>query len=153
MKSIDDYVTLMESLNLPNPKMMDVAVPANMRIGLAQNIVAERGWTLSAEEAKELLGAPDVALIDLREDQERKRDGVIPGSLHVAYPALRESLRADGLLQQLVKGTDKQPIFYCAFGERSAMAVQAAQAAGIDSARHIAGGMQAWKQSGGPLER
>ena len=42
----------MENLNLPNPKMMDVAVPANMRIGLAQNIVAERGWALSAEEAK-----------------------------------------------------------------------------------------------------
>ena len=33
------------------------------------------------------------------------------------------------------------------------MAVQAAQAAGIDGARHIAGGIQAWKQSGGPLER
>src|SRR5688572_24428048 len=84
VKSIDDYVTLMESLNLPNPKMMDVAVPANMRIGLAQNIVAERGWALSAEEAKELLGVSDVALVDLREEQERKRDGVIPGSLHVA---------------------------------------------------------------------
>jgi sulfur dioxygenase len=151
VKSIDDYVTLMENLNLPNPKMMDVAVPANMRIGLAQNIVAERGWALSPEEAKELLGAPDVALVDLREEQERKRDGVIPGSLHVAYPALRESLKADGLLAQTAKG--KRPIFYCAYGERSAMAVQAAQAAGIDGARHIAGGIQAWKQSGGPLER
>ena len=151
VKSVDDYVTLMENLNLPNPKMMDVAVPANMRIGLAQNIVAERGWALSAEEAKELLGAPDVALVDLREEQERKRDGVIPGSLHVAYPSLRESLKSDGLLAQTAKA--KRPIFYCAFGERSAMAVQAAQAAGIDSARHIAGGMQAWKQSGGPLER
>lgn len=153
VKSMDDYVTLMESLDLPNPKMMDVAVPANMRIGMAQNIVAERGWALSAEEARELLGAPDVALIDLREDLERKRDGVIPGSLHVAYPALRESLKPGGLLQQLVKGTDKRPLFYCAYGERSAMAVQAAQAAGIDSAHHIAGGVQAWKQAGGPLDR
>src|SRR5687767_12893052 len=116
VKSVDDYVTLMENLSLPNPKMMDVAVPANMRIGLAQNIVAERGWALSAEEAKELLGAPNVALVDLREAQERKRDGVIPGSLHVAYPSLRESLKSGGLLAQTAKA--KRPIFYCAFGER-----------------------------------
>ena len=78
---------------------------------------------------------------------------MIPGSLHVAYPALRASLQADGLLQQLAKATDRQPIFYCAFGERSAMAVQAAQAAGVESARHIAGGMQAWKQAGGSIDR
>jgi rhodanese-related sulfurtransferase len=150
---MEDYVTLMNNLNLPNPKMMDVAVPANMRIGLAQNIVAERGWALSAEEAKGLLGAPDVALVDLREEQERRRDGMIPGSLHVAYPTLRANLQTDGLLQQLAKAAGKRPIFYCSFGERSAMAVQAAQAAGLESARHIAGGMQAWKQIGGPLAR
>jgi sulfur dioxygenase len=149
VKSIDDYVELMNNLHLPNPKMMDVAVPANMRIGLAQNIVADRGWALSAEEAKPLVGAPDVSLIDLRENQERQRDGTIPGSVHVPYPSVRESLGPDGLLHQLANG--KQLIFYCSFGERSAMALQAAQAAGISSARHIHGGMQAWKQAHGPL--
>src|SRR5947209_12630401 len=44
VKSIDQYVELMNSLNLPNPKMMDVAVPANMRVGLAQEAIAQRGW-------------------------------------------------------------------------------------------------------------
>ena len=33
VKSVDEYVDLMGKLNLPNPKMMDVAVPANMRVG------------------------------------------------------------------------------------------------------------------------
>lgn len=33
VKDIDQYVTLMGSLNLPNPKMMDVAVPANQACG------------------------------------------------------------------------------------------------------------------------
>ena len=33
VKSVDEYVDLMSKLNLPNPKMMDVAVPANMRVG------------------------------------------------------------------------------------------------------------------------
>ena len=32
VKSVDEYVELMSKLNLPNPKMMDVAVPANMRV-------------------------------------------------------------------------------------------------------------------------
>jgi sulfur dioxygenase len=32
--SVDEYVELMSRLNLPNPKMMDVALPANERMGL-----------------------------------------------------------------------------------------------------------------------
>ena len=151
VKSVDEYVELMNNLNLPNPKMMDVAVPANMRIGLAQQTVADRGWAISAEEAKALLDQPDAVLIDLREHQERQKHGVIPDSLHVPYPDLRGSLRGDGLLQQLVKATGKRLIFYCAFGERSAMAVQAAQSAGLVDSRHIHGGMQAWRQAQGPI--
>jgi sulfur dioxygenase len=153
VKSLAEYVDLMNNLHLPNPNMMDVAVPANMRIGLAQNIVADRGWALTAEDAKALLSQPDVALVDLREDQERKRDGIIPGSLHVAYPNLRANLQADGLLQQLARAAGKRLIFYCSFGERSAMAVQAAQAAGLSGSRHLHGGMQAWKQAEGTVIR
>ncbi|RUT97797.1 MBL fold metallo-hydrolase, partial [Mesorhizobium sp. USDA-HM6] len=41
--------------------------------------------------------------------------------------------------------------FYCAFGERSALAVQAAQDVGISSARHIQGGIDAWRKASGPL--
>src|SRR6478609_50209 len=125
VKSVDDYVALMSSLNLPTPKMMDVAVPANMRSGLAQKIVADRGWALTAEDAKALLNDKDAALIDLREPQERRRDGIIPGSLHVTYPNVRASLQADGLLQQLARSSGKRLIFYCSFGWRSAMVVQA----------------------------
>jgi len=49
--------------------------------------------------------------------------------------------------------TGKRLVFYCAFGERSAMAVQAAQDAGIASACHIQGGIDAWKRAQGPLAR
>src|SRR5579872_3622762 len=51
VKSADEYVALMNSLNLSNPKMMDVAVPANMRQGLHQEEIARRGWAFSAAEA------------------------------------------------------------------------------------------------------
>ena len=37
-------------------------------------------------------------------------------------------------------------LFYCAFGERSAMTVQAAQDAGFASACHIEGGINMWRE-------
>src|ERR687892_465377 len=54
VKSMDEYVQLMNSLKLGSPKMMDVAVPANMRIGMAQEEIARRGWAVSAAEAMAL---------------------------------------------------------------------------------------------------
>ena len=32
--SVDEYVELMDGLDLPRPRMMDVAVPANLRLGM-----------------------------------------------------------------------------------------------------------------------
>ena len=65
--------------------MMDVAIPANMKVGLHQEEVARRGWAVSAADALGLVGKPGIALIDLREKSERERHGTIPGSLHVPY--------------------------------------------------------------------
>ena len=151
VRSLDDYVALMNSLNLPNPKMMDVAVPANMRVGYAQDAIAQRGWAVSANDALKLLGRPDVALVDLREKSERDKQGVIPGSLHAPYPDLQDNIQPGGMLHELAAATGKRILFYCAFGERSAMAVQAAQDNGIASACHIHGGIDAWKKADGAL--
>lgn len=41
----------MNNLKLANPKMMDVAVPANVKIGLHQEDIARRGWAVTAEQA------------------------------------------------------------------------------------------------------
>jgi glyoxylase-like metal-dependent hydrolase (beta-lactamase superfamily II)/rhodanese-related sulfurtransferase len=153
VKSAEDYVTLMSSLNLPNPKMMDVAVPSNMKVGLAQQGIARRGWALQARQAIGLVGRPEIALIDLRETSERLKHGSIPGALHAPYGDLQENIAAGGMLRELARIADKRMVFYCAFGERSAMAVQAAQDAGLLSAVHIEGGLDAWKKAGGPLAR
>jgi glyoxylase-like metal-dependent hydrolase (beta-lactamase superfamily II)/rhodanese-related sulfurtransferase len=152
VKSVDEYVDLMSKLNLPNPKMMDVAVPANLRQGLAQDEVARKGWALTAPEAIALLGTPNVALVDLREQAERDKHGSIPGSLHAPYPDLQDNIRRGGVLHELADTTGKRIVFYCAFGERSAMAVQAAQDAGLTSACHIHGGIAAWRQARGALK-
>src|SRR3984893_613954 len=151
--SVDEYVDLMNNLKLPNPKMMDVAVAANMHVGLHQDEIARKGWAVSAAEAVALRSRPDVAIVDLREKSERERHGTIPGSLHAPFPDLQENIRGGGMLHELAAGTAKRIVFYCAFGERSAMAVQAAQDAGLKTACHIQGGMDAWKKANGPLAR
>ena len=153
IKSIDEYVELMNNLKLPNPKMMDVAVPANMNVGLNQEDIARKGWVVSATEAVALRRYPNIAIIDLREKGEREKHGVIPGSLHAPYPNLQDEIGPGGMLHELAVATGKRILFYCAFGERSAMAVQAAQDAGLTSACHIEGGFDAWKKAQGPVAR
>jgi len=153
VKSVDEYVDLMGKLNLTNPKMMDVAVPANMRQGLAQDEIARKGWAVTPAQTMALIGKPDVALVDLRERSERDKAGVIPGSLHAPYPDLQENIKAGGMLHELASATGKRIVFYCAFGERSAMAVQAAQDAGLTTACHIHGGVDAWRKANGALVR
>ncbi len=149
--SMDEYAALMNNLNLPNPKMMDVAVPANMHVGLHQEDVARKGWALTAADAIAARGRPDVAIVDLREISEREKHGIIPGALHSPYKNLQDELGAGGMLHELAATSGKRIVFLCAFGERSAMAVQAAQDAGLTSARHIGGGIDAWKKANGPL--
>jgi glyoxylase-like metal-dependent hydrolase (beta-lactamase superfamily II)/rhodanese-related sulfurtransferase len=153
VKSVDEYVDLMNNLKLPNPKMMDVAVPANVHVGLHQDEIARKGWAVTAAQALQLRGRPDIAIVDLREKSERERHGVIPGSLHAPYPDLQENIGAGGMLHELAAATGKRIIFYCAFGERSAMAVQAAQDVGLTGACHIEGGIDAWKKADGPIAR
>ena len=152
VKSVDEYVELMHNLKLPNPKMMDVAVPANMKVGLHQEEIVRRDCAWTAEQTIAGVGQPDVVLIDLRERSERERHGIIPGSLHVPYPALAENTAPGGMLHALATATGKRLLFYCAFGERSAMAVQRAQEAGLSSSCHLQGGLAAWKSAGGPIE-
>jgi sulfur dioxygenase len=146
VQSADEYADLMNSLKLPDPKMMDVAVPANMKIGLAQDDIAGRGWAVQARDAVRMAGLPDVVFIDLREPRERERHGEIPGSMRVPYASLQEAVRKGGVLYELARVTGKLLLFYCAYGERSAMAVQAAQDAGVTGGRHIVGGLEAWKK-------
>jgi rhodanese-related sulfurtransferase len=104
--------------------------------------------------ATDALGFPtdsSVTLIDLREAAERARHGRIPGAVHLPYPELREGVSPGGVLHGLAAASGRRLVFYCAFGERSAMAVRAARDAGLSTAIHIHGGMAAWKAARGAV--
>lgn len=148
--SVQEYVDIMNSLNLPNPKMMDVAIPANLHVGMKQDRPELRERSLDCDDVLPLLDRGESVLVDLRDKSERARHGLIPGSVHAPYSSLADHLATGGLLHELARSTGKRIVFYCAYGERSAMAVEAAHAAGLDAC-HIRGGLDAWKKAEGPI--
>jgi rhodanese-related sulfurtransferase len=87
----------------------------------------------------------------LRESGERAKHGTLPGALHAPYPGIDESLKPGGMLREVATATGRRIVFFCAFGERSAMAVAAARQAGLANTAHVSGGMDAWKKAGGPV--
>ena len=146
-----EYVDIMNNLNLSNPKMMDVAVPANLKIGLIQNDIEQMGLSINCREGIAKIDDPSLILVDLRDASEREKEGVIPGSVHAPYPDLNENIKPGGLLYELARTSGRQIVFYCAYGERSAMAVEAAMGAGLLDAYHLSGGLDAWKEAHGPV--
>lgn len=151
VRSVEEYVELMNNLKLPNPKMMDVAVPSNRAIGLVQERGVAESWALRAEDAMEEAQKADVLLVDLREGPERFHDADIPGSVHAPYAALADFLRSGGLLSYEATRGGKRLLFYCSYGERSAMAVTQAREAGFARSYSIMGGVEAWLKAGGPV--
>ncbi len=149
VRSAREYAVLMGGLNLPNPKMMDVAVPANRAIGQTLEKYLLPGDELGAEAC---MADDALRLVDLRSEGERRRDGAIPGSVHVPYEELEPALTAGGALHRLYAQHPEQIVLYCAFGERSAMALDAARRHGYQGMRHLRGGLAAWLRAAGTVE-
>jgi sulfur dioxygenase len=149
VSSSAQYEDIMNNLNLPNPKLMDVAVPANQQIGLRQDEASLKDSTVDARTAMELLNDPGVVFVDLREEGERATKGVIRGAMHVPYPTLKDAIQPGGSLNILATRTETRLLLFCAFGERSALALQDMQENGFENVIHMAGGMGAWVKDGG----
>ena len=151
--SADEYADIMDNLNLANPLQMDVAVPANIAMGLGQQDQVNPDWALSVAQLMALQEQSDTALVDLREDSERASYGQIPGSIHVPYAGLETLIGPGGLLHEMATVAGKKLIYYCVYGERSTMAVHASQETGMVNIHHLVGGIVAWIEAGGPVQK
>ncbi len=148
--SADQYAEIMNNLKLANPALMDVAVPENLKLGLR----LEAQHRVPAVEVDELLAnwPPEgVTLVDIREEGERRRFGVIPGSIHAPYGSFDQFCGRSGPLAGLAR--DGRLVLYCAVGERSTLAVEIANELGLKNVAHIPGGFSAWSRAGGAVER
>ncbi|NQV64407.1 MAG: MBL fold metallo-hydrolase, partial [SAR86 cluster bacterium] len=127
-------------------------VPANLAIGFSAATPEIKAATISADDA--IKGDfSDTLFVDLREGSERARDGIIPGSVHLPYHALRDNIRPGGLLAAMAKNPGQRILLYCAFGERSALGLQDMFSAGIENACHLGGGIDAWVKAGGTTDK
>lgn len=105
-----------------------------------------------ARTAAELEGGGAV-LVDLREAEERRAEGAIPGALHVPRGVLE--FAADPASPAHRPGLDpsRRVILHCASGGRSALAALALHELGYERVAHLAGGFKAWAAEGRPVER
>jgi rhodanese-related sulfurtransferase len=108
--------------------------------------------TLGADAAVALHGRDDVVLVDLRDIRELGREGKVPGAFHCPRGMLEFWIDPASKYHKPVFAADKRFVFFCAAGQRSALAAQTAQRMGLAPVAHIAGGFGAWKAAGGPVE-
>ena len=108
--------------------------------------------TLPAPDATKLHGDPAVVFVDLRDPRELEREGRIPGAFHCTRGMLEFWIDPDSPYHKPIFAQDKRFVFYCAGGWRSALAAKTAHDMGLENVAHVAGGLAAWREAGGPME-
>ena len=153
----NDYVGYMKNLDLPHPKKIDEAVPANLRCGQpghGAGLPDEPDWAplrftfggvweVEPHWLEENLAK--VQIVDVREPAEFSGPlGHIPGATLVPLGEL--AARA----KELPK--DKPVVAVCRAGSRSAHATAILQKAGITDVANLPGGMLRWRAEGRAVE-
>src|SRR5438105_11682956 len=108
--------------------------------------------SIGLDEAKRRHGRDDVVFVDLRDVRELQREGRVPGAFHCPRGMLEFWIDPESKYHKPAFVADKRFVFFCAAGQRSALATQMAQRMGLKPVAHIAGGFTAWKAAGGPVE-
>lgn len=167
-KTREQFIDIMAHLNLPKPRLMDEAVPANRYCGLdenerqdavavlniarptrtettAQDLVADARQQIAevtVDTAKKLLAEGNIVLLDVREESEYAA-GHIDAALLLPRGVLEFKLA--GVPELADKG--KAVLIYCRTGGRSALAAQTLQTLGYRNVLSMAGGFEAWQKA------
>jgi rhodanese-related sulfurtransferase len=130
-------------------------MPAKMKKGFRQLVdeATAEIETLTVEQAKKLLGDPNVQFVDIRDIRELEREGVIPGAFHAPRGMIEFWIDPDSPYFKPIFGEGKKYVFFCAAGWRSALTTKTVQDMGLAPVAHIDGGFTAWRDSGGPVEK
>ena len=155
--SVSDFEGYMGQLGLPHPKLIDVAVPANLRCGQPQQTAADAAdpawadlnftfggiWEISPDALSECRAA--VQLVDVREASEYDDAlGHIAGALLMPLGELPDRCH------ELDAGAPVVAV--CRSGTRSAQACVLLGRAGFKQVANLAGGMLRWRDQGLPVQ-
>ena len=107
---------------------------------------------LTPAEVDKRIGKEGVLLVDLRDIRELKREGKIPGSVHVPRGMLEFWIDPDCPYYKDFFDDTREIIFYCNKGWRSALAAQTAKNMGLEHVSHMSGGFEQWNEDIGRIE-
>lgn len=153
---VGDFTGHMTNLNLPHPKLMAVAVPANLRCGQPDAEASPQDtpdwapltlrfsgvWEI--EPMSLLEHAAGLQIVDVREAPEFiDQLGHLPGARLVPLSQLM------GRLDEL--DPERPVVAVCRSGVRSAQASVLLTKAGFGKVANLAGGMLRWKSEGLPV--
>ena len=152
-----DFVGYMNNLGLPHPKLMDIAVPANLRCGqpeAAAPLPEEPSWaplTFTFAGIFEIQPhaleehAASIQIVDVRErDEFNGPMGRIHGATCIPLGELPR--RLDELTR------DRPVVAVCRSGARSAQASVLLSKSGFPRVANLAGGMLRWRGEGQPVD-
>jgi len=152
-----DFVGYMNTLGLPHPKLMDVAVPANLRCGRPDGpatLPSEPSWApltytfagifeIQPQALEEC--AASIQIVDVRERDEFNGPlGRIRGAKWIPLGEL------PGRTAELAR--DRPVVAVCRSGARSAQASVLLSKGGFSDVANLAGGMLRWRAEGHPVE-
>ena len=145
-KTQAEFVATMAALNLPKPRRIDEAVPANLVSGLTtERHDADGAWLLQPKPALGYAGdvspqlawawvqAGEAVLVDVRTDAEREWVGFVPGATPLAWkqwPGMALNATFDTGIAQAAAGGQKL-VLLCRSGVRSIAAAKRATELGL----------------------
>jgi rhodanese-related sulfurtransferase len=94
-----------------------------------------------------------VLLVDLRDIREVKREGKIPGSVHIPRGMLEFWVDPDSPYYKSWFDAPAEIILYCNKGWRSALAAETLQTMGLENVSHMQGGLEQWLLDVGLIEK
>jgi glyoxylase-like metal-dependent hydrolase (beta-lactamase superfamily II)/rhodanese-related sulfurtransferase len=152
-KTEAQFIDIMNNLNLPRPRRMDEAVPANLSSGIrhdagdhvaapagasaGSNVHPAQGYAgdVTPQLACQWWQSGQAVLVDVRSDAEREWVGFVPGAVALAWkqwPGMAMNpLFDDGLRAQA--GTGKKLVLLCRSGVRSIAAAKRASELGLEA--------------------
>lgn len=144
-KTLDEFVSLMNALNLPPPRRIDEALPANMTSGHRHDagggdvsgVQAAAGYAgdISPQLAWRWWQAGEAVLVDVRTDAEREWVGFVPGAIALAWkqwPGMAENPAFGETLASTV-APGKKVLMLCRSGVRSIAAARRASELGFEA--------------------
>ena len=167
-KSKEEFIEIMANLNLPAPKLIDLAVPANRYCGIDEeqaNQAAEQREAgadpvrtkasmddlvmaarqnvkeIEPQQANDIIKNSKVCLVDVREENEFN-EGHLENALLLPRGLLEFKIGAFSELEDKTAAI----IVYCKTGKRAALAANTMQNMGYTNVISIAGGYEAWKK-------